>query len=237
MGNIWTRLDETLARNNPAIVVREDPANRKLLYAGTEFGLFVSLNAGTDWLRFGGLPPARIDDLKIQPREGDLVVGTHGRSLYVLDDTGPLRELTPEIQAKEAHLFSIRPTYGRYLTSDWEDSAGKGWFKGENPSDGALLTVWVREFTGEQFTVSITNARDEPVAKFEQTATPGLTRLNWDLRLGKEYRAEYMGDDADRLVPSGEYTAELSYKDTKIKQTFKVTVEKGIATYGTYRGN
>ena len=175
--------------------------------------------------------------MKIQPSEGDLVIGTHGRSLYIFDDTRPLRELTPEIRAKDAHLFSIRPVHGRYLLPGWEDALGKGWFKGENPPAGALLTVWVREFTGEKFTVSITNERGEPVAKFEQVGVPGLTRLNWDLRVAKEYRAGYMGDDADRLVPSGEYTAELSYRDTKVKQTFNITVAKGIATYGKYRGD
>jgi hypothetical protein len=237
MGKQWTRLNGNLATNNPAIVVREDPVNRDLLYAGTEFGLFVSLDAGGNWLKFGGLPPVRIDDLKIHPREGDLVIGTHGRSLYVLDDTRALRELTPQIQAKDAHLFSIRPAHGRYPSPDWEDFSGKGWFKGENPPEGALLTVWVREFAGEKFTVNITNARGQPIAKFEQPGTPGLTRLNWDLRVGKDFRAGYMGDIADRLVPPGDYTAELSYKDTKMKQTFKVTVEEGIATHGTHRGN
>ena len=193
-------------------------------------------DAGTNWVEFGGLPSARIDDLKLHPREGDLVIATHGRSLYVLDDTRPLRELTPDIQVKDAHLFTVRPAYGRYLLPSWEDALGKGWFKGENPAEGALLTVWIREYTGEKFTVSISNSRGQPVAKFEQKATPGLTRLNWDLRVAKDFRADYMGDGADRLVPSGEYTAELTFKDTKVKQTFKVTVEEGIATHGSFRG-
>lgn len=217
-------------------MVREDPVNRNLLYLGTEFGLFVSLDAGASWIKFGGLPPVRVDDLKVHPREGDLVIATHGRSIYILDDTRPLRELTSEIQANDAHLFTIRPAHGRYVLPGWEDSLGKGWFKGENPSEGALLTVWIREFTGEKFNVAISNSRGQPVAKFEQVATPGLTRLNWDLRLAKEFRAGYMGDAADRFVPSGDYTAELSFKDKKVKQTFKVTVEEGIATHGSFRG-
>ena len=176
-GKEWTRLGGNLATNNPAIVLREDPVNRNLLYLGTEFGLFVSLDAGTNWVKFGGLPPARIDDLKIHPREGDLVIATHGRSLYVLDDTRPLRELTPDIQAKDAHLFSVRPVHGRYLLPGWEDALGKGWFKGENPAEGALLTVWVREYTGEKFNVSITNSRGQPVAKFDQNRDPGPDAL------------------------------------------------------------
>ena len=237
LGKAWQRLSGDLATNNPAIVVREDPGNRNLLYAGTEFGLFVSLNGGTNWVKFGGLPAVRVDDLKLQPREGDLVIATHGRSLYILDDVRALRELTPEIAAKPAHLFSIRPVHGRYLLPGWEDSAGKGWFKGENPPDGALLTVWCREFTGEKFGVTISNSREQVVAKFEQVGTPGLTRLNWDLRVGKDYRTAYGGDAADRLVPAGEYAATLTLKDTKVKQTFKVTIEDGISTHGTFRGN
>ncbi len=235
LGQAWQRLSGDLPANNPAIVVREDPVNRNLLYAGTEFGLFVSLNGGTNWVEFGGLPAVRVDDLKVQQREGDLVIGTHGRSLYIFDDLRPLRELTPEIAAKAAHLFNIRPVHGRYLLPGWEDSAGKDWFKGENPPEGALLTVWCREFSGEKINVTITNSRRQTVAKFTQLATPGLTRLNWDLRVGKDYRSSYGGDAANRFVPAGEYTAELTLKDTKVTQTFKVTLEEGISTHGTFR--
>ena len=166
LGKNWLRLSGDLATNNPAIVVREDAVNRNLLYAGTEFGLFVSFNGGTNWVKLGGLPAVRVDDLKLQQREGDLVIATHGRSLYILDDVRALRELTPEIAAKPAHLFSIRPVHGRYLLPGWEESAGKGWFKGENPPEGALLTVWCRGFTGEKFNVTIANSRKQTVAKF-----------------------------------------------------------------------
>jgi hypothetical protein len=80
LGKEWTRLGQELpATNAPAVVLREDPVNRNLLYLGTEFGLLVSGDAGTNWIQFGGLPSVRIDDLKIQSREGDLVIGTHGK--------------------------------------------------------------------------------------------------------------------------------------------------------------
>ena len=73
------------------------------------------------------------------------------------------------------------------------------------------------------------------VAKFEQAGVPGFNRLNWDLRLQKDYRFEYLGDDANRFVPPGDYTATLSYQDVKVKQTFKVTLEEGLQAFGTYR--
>jgi len=234
-GQEWTRLDAGLPGQGPAVVVREDLVNRDLLYAGTEFGLFVSLDGGGQWTKFGGLPAVRVDDLQIHPREGDLVIGTHGRSLYVLDDTRPLRELTPEVRAKAAHLFSVRPVHGRYLLAGWEAWAGQGSFQGENPPEGARFTVWVREFSADPLSVSVTNERGQPVAKFELPATPGLRRFEWDLRLAKEFRGAYGAEQADRLVPSGKYTAELSHGDVKVKQEFQVTTEPGIQTHGTFQ--
>ncbi len=235
LGKEWHRLNSETFTNNPAVVLREDPVNANLLYLGTEFGLFASLDAGRTWAEFGGLPPVRIDDLKIQSRDADLVVGTHGRSLYVVDDTRALRELSPAVAARAAHLFSIRPAHGRYLLAGWEDSLGKGWYKGENPPEGALLTVWFKEFTGEKFSLTIADASDHTVAKFEQTAVPGFTRLSWDLRVGKDFRNDYGGDKADRFVAPGDYTATLTFKDAKVKQTFKVTTDPGVATHGTFR--
>ena len=235
LGAEWTRVTGDLPANTTAYVLREDPVNASLLHLGTEFGLYTSLNAGKNWVKFGGLPAVRVDDIQIHPREADLVVGTHGRSLYVFDDTRALREFTPEVAAKDAHLFSIRPAHGRHLLPGWVDSGGTGHFEGKNPPEGALLTVWLKEFTGEKFKVAIADASGREVAKFEQAGAPGFTRLNWDLRLQKDYRFEYMGDDADRFVPPGDYTATLSYKDVKVKQTFKVTAEEGLRSFGTYR--
>lgn len=234
LGKEWMRLSGDLPANAHVSVVREDPVNPGLLYAGTEFGLFVTVNGGKNWVKFGGLPAVRVDDLKIHPREADLVVATHGRSIYILDDTRPLREFTPEVAAKAAHLFSIRPAHGRLLLPDWTDFNGNGVFRGANPAEGALLTVWIKDFSGENFTVSITDGTGRPVAKFEQPGVPGFNRFNWDLRLGKDFKVQYGGDDGNKFVPPGDYIAELSYKDVKVKQTFQVTVEPGLDAHGVY---
>jgi photosystem II stability/assembly factor-like uncharacterized protein len=235
LGAEWTRLSGDLPAQTPAIVLREDLVNPNLLYLGTEFGFFTSLNGGKNWVKFGGLPAVRVDDIKIHPREADVVIATHGRSLYVFDDSRALREFTPEVAAKDAHLFSIRPAHGRLLLPGWVDSGGTGFFEGKNPDEGALLTFWVKEFTGEKIKIAIADANGREVAKFAQAGVPGFNRINWDLRLQKDYRFEYMGDDADRFVPPGDYTATLSYKDVKVKQTFKVTVEEGLRTFGSFK--
>jgi photosystem II stability/assembly factor-like uncharacterized protein len=231
LGKTWQNIvGQGLPPNDPVEVVRQDPVNPNLLYAGTHFGLFASLDGGGHWLRVGDLPNVRVDDLQIHPRTADLVIATHGRSLYILDDTRPLRELTPEIMAKPAHLFSIAPVKGSYLLPGFADSNGKGVYRGENPPEGALLTIWVKEFTGDEAKIAITNSHGQPVANLKLPASPGLSRVSWNLRPTEDVRVKYGGDSPEKFVPSGDYTAELSYGKEKSKQTFHVEIAAGITT-------
>ena len=227
-GKTWKDVTGNLPANAPVEVVREDPGNPQLLYAGTHFGLFASFDQGTHWLRVGDLPAIRVDDVQIHPRTFDLVMATHGRSLAILDDARPLRELTPEIMSKPAHLFSIRPALGAYLLSGFAEWNGKGIYRGANPPEGALLTVWVKEFTGDEIKVRITNAAGSPVANLKAPGVAGLTRLNWDLRPTKDVTTEYGGDDPKKLLPAGDYTAELTFGPTKVTQKFHVDIAEGI---------
>ena len=230
-GATWQSVvGEGLPAYAPVEVIREDPGNPRLLYTGTHFGLFASLDQGAKWIRLGDVPAVRVDDLQIHPRTADLVIATHGRSIGILEDTRPLRELTPEIGALPAHLFPVAPVSGQYLLPGWIEWAGKGEFRGKNPTEGALFTVWLKEFTGDEIKIAITNADGSPVANLKSPATQGLTRLNWDLLPTKDVLTQYGGIDAQRLVPSGDYTAELTFGKTKAKQTFRVNVAEGIRT-------
>ncbi|HEY1582197.1 MAG TPA: hypothetical protein VGF73_03750 [Chthoniobacterales bacterium] len=231
LGQTWQSVTGVgLPPNDPVEVVRQDPVNPNLLYAGTHFGLFTSVDRGGHWLRLGDLPNVRVDDLQIQPRTADLVIATHGRSIDILDDTRPLRELTPEVTAKPAHLFTIAPARGFYLLSGFADWNGKGVYRGENPPEGALISFWVREFTGDEVKIAITNAAGQPVANLKGGNAPGLNRVSWDLRPTEDVRIKYGGDDPKKFVPSGRYTAELSYGKEKMKQTFQVEIAPGITT-------
>ena len=230
-GATWQSVvGEGLPAYAPVEVIREDPVNPRLLYVGTHFGLFFSVDGGGKWMRLGDVPAVRIDDLQIHPRTGDLVIATHGRSLGVLDDTRPLRELTAEVAAQPAHLFTVAPVYGAYLRPGWEEWAGKGQFRGTNPPAGAIFTVWVKAFTGDEIKIAITNAAGRPMANLKSPAAEGLTRLTWDLLPTKDVLTQYGGVDPKRLLPSGDYTAELTYGTTKQKQTFHVDVAEGIRT-------
>jgi photosystem II stability/assembly factor-like uncharacterized protein len=228
LGKTWQSVTGDLPSNNPVEVVREDPVNPKLLYAGTHFGVFASFDQGTHWVRIGDVPSVRVDDVQIHPRSGDLVIATHGRSIAVLDDTVPFREFTPEVAAKPAQLFSVRSVTGAYLQPGFADWNGKGIYRGQNPADGALFTVWIREFTGDEIKIAVTKSTGQPVANLKAPGTPGFTRLNWDLRPTKDVSVEYGGDDPKRLLPAGDYTAELTFGTTKMKQTFHVDLAEGI---------
>jgi photosystem II stability/assembly factor-like uncharacterized protein len=228
LGKTWQPVTGDLPANDPVEVVREDPVNPKLLYAGTHFGIFASFDQGTHWVRIGDIPPVRVDDIQIHPHTADLVIATHGRSIAVLDDSTPFREFTPEIAAKAAHLFSVRSVVGAYLQPGFADWNGKGVYRGQNPAEGALLTVWVREFTGDEIKIAVTKSTGEPVANLKAPGAPGFTRLNWDLRPTKDVSIEYGGEDPKRLLPAGDYSAELSFGMTKVKQTFHVDLAEGI---------
>ena len=231
LGKTWRSVvGEGIPPNDPVEVVREDPTNPNLLYAGTHFGLFASFDQGARWVRIGDLPNVRVDDLQIDPRTADLVIGTHGRSIEILEDTRAFRELTPAIMAKPAHLFTVAPVTGRYLLSGFGDWNGKGVYRGENPPEGALFTFWVREFTGDEVKIAITNSAAQPVANLKSSGAPGFNRLNWDLRPTEDVLMKYGGDDPKKFVPSGDYTAELSYGTEKMKQNFRVTIADGIIT-------
>jgi len=233
-GKTWTNISGDLPVNDPVETVREDPVNPKLLYAGTHFGLFASFDQGTHWVRVGDMPSVRVDDLQIHPRTFDLVVATHGRSIYVLDDSRPFRELTPEISNKPAHLFSVRPVNGAYSPSGFSEWNGKGVYRGANPAEGALFTVWVKEFTGDEIKIAITNASGAPVANLKSPGVAGFTRLNWDLRPTEDVLTKYGGDDPKKLMSSGDYTAELSFGPNKVKQTFHVDLAQGITPRGGF---
>ena len=143
-GRTWTRLVPERGSDvrGYALAIVQDPVDRDLLFLGTEFGLWVSTDGGKAWMPWRhGLPTTSVMDLAIHPREGDLVVGTHGRALYVIDDLGPLREATSESLAAPLHVFRIADA--RLSRSNMGSgpgrSAGSAQFKGEVEPYGALI--------------------------------------------------------------------------------------------------
>jgi hypothetical protein len=228
-GKTWQSIASNLPADGPVKVLREDPKNANLLFVGTEFGLFVSVNRGGKWVKFGGLPTVAVDDILIHPRDADLVIATHGRSLYVVDDIRALHELNAEVAAKDAHIFTPPAAQGIHLLPGFGDWNGAGVFRGENPPEGALITFYLKSFQGETAEVKITNAQDQPVAKFKLAGTPGINRFNWDLKPTKDVLTEY-GGEGQKFVRAGEYTIALKYGNATATQRVKVEIAAGIET-------
>ncbi len=147
-GRTWESLAANLPDRGSVHVLKEDPARAGLLYAGTEFGLFFSLDAGTTWTKFRKLPNIPVKDLVVHPREGDLVVATFGRGFYILDDLTPLREAAEAQATKPAHLFGLRPALAYQVASPLggpgKSFQGELLYTADNPPFGAVFTYLVK---------------------------------------------------------------------------------------------
>lgn len=228
-GKTWQSIAANLPAEGPVKVVREDPKNPKLLYAGTEFGLFVSLDRGANWMKFGELPTVAVDDIAVHPREDDLIIATHGRSLFLVDDIRPLQQLTLEVREKPAHLFPAREATGFHMMPGFVEGNGKAVFRGENPPEGALISFYVKAYTGEEVKIKITDAAGATVAKFKLAGTPGLNRFAWDLKPTKDVLTEY-GGEGQKHVKAGEYTVTLAFGSYSQTEKIHVTIAPGVET-------
>ncbi len=229
LGRTWQSIASDLPPNGPVKVVREDPTNPRLLYAGTEFGLFASFDQGGHWVKLGQLPTVAVDDILVHPEARDLLVATHGRSLYILDDVRPLQELTPEVLAKELYLFEPRPALGTNLLPGFADWAGSAVFRGENPPEGALLTYYLKDTTVDGVKIAIENASGQPVASLTGPGYAGLNRMTWDLKPAKDLLVEY-GGEGRKFVRPGEYKVTLTSGKAKEERRLKVEIAPGIET-------
>ncbi|MGA9117218.1 MAG: glycosyl hydrolase [Bacteroidota bacterium] len=149
-GRSWSSIAGNLPANGPVYALAEDHGKPELLFAGTEFGVFCTVDGGKKWIRMtGGLPTIAVRDIDIQRRENDLVLGTFGRGFYVLDDYAPLRDLTETVLEREAHLFGTRQAL-MYIQSRPYGYKGKAFlgetfYMGENLGPAAILTYYLKE--------------------------------------------------------------------------------------------
>jgi hypothetical protein len=189
----------------------------------------LSLDTGKHWAPFGQLPTVAVDDILVHPRDRDLVVATHGRSLFVIDDMTPVQELTPATRSKEAHLFPVRKVLGRSLLPGFEEWSGSTVFRGANPPEGALLAYWIKDGGPEPVKIEIKNAQGQTVANLQAPALRGLGRVNWDLKPTKDVLTDY-GSEGSLHVRAGTYEATLTLGAVTSKRSFEVTVAPGLET-------
>jgi len=149
-GASWTMIKGDLPANGPVLAIAEDHENPQLLFVGTEFGLYFTVDGGQKWIRLkGGLPTIAVRDLAIQKQMNDLAVGTFGRGIYIVDDYSLLRSVKPEMLAQESVLFPVRtaPLYIQTRRYGLRDKAfqGAAFYTARNPPFGATLTYYLKD--------------------------------------------------------------------------------------------
>jgi len=189
-GRTWTNISGDLPDLHDVWAIAQDHVNGDLLFTGTEFGLFFSVDAGRRWVPLsGGMPPTQVRDIDVQRRENDIVMATFGNGFWILDDYSPLREVSSGALAEEARLFPLRHAY---QFTPWglaqAGSAGLAGLGGNyttpNPPNGAVFTYHVRETLAEgtDLVLTISSAQGEKVRELTLDKSAGLRRVEWDLR-------------------------------------------------------
>lgn len=192
-----------------ALVLEQDPAKKDLLYLGTEFGLWISFDDGKNWMKWThGFPTVSTMALMVHPRDHDLVIGTHGRSAYILDDIRPFRSVTRELLEKPIHLFSIPSAYQHQVKQmDGYHFPGDAFFRGENRPYGALITYVV----------------NPPKETEDSTAEEGV---------GERVRRENRTEAADSERPEGGDKKKIKFEvldgSGALIRTFEGPMDKGI---------
>src|SRR5205809_2856861 len=218
-GKTWTPLvtaQDPKAVRGYAHVIKEDLVKPDLLFLGTEFGLWVSIDGGKNWAQFKGnhFPTVAVRDLAIHPRDNDLVLATHGRGIWIVDDITPLRALTPDLLKQDVACVSARPVQQR-IEGQGGWCTGYAVFVGEDPPDAAVINYYQRErHLFGKMNLEILDSSGRVVDELPASKRPGLNRVMWTMR-AKPPRvppaAQVAGSAirGPRLVP-GDYTVRLT---------------------------
>ncbi|NAY90985.1 hypothetical protein GTQ34_03550 [Muricauda sp. JGD-17] len=225
-GKTWTSIitDEVVgfARN-----IQEDYENPNLLFLGTELGLYITLDGGRSWKRFtNNMPPTAVHFIDLQKRTSDLVMGTHGRGIIIIDDVSPLREINEEILNKTLHFFETPKTIIDETNTFQGNFGNETEFVGQSGSKNARLTYFLKKrHTFGKMALEIKNEEGKVVAEISPGKSKGINIVEWNYKLkqpkiatGKTFS---FGGFTAPQVPAGKYTAVM----TKGKDTFEHTFE------------
>ena len=240
-GKSWQNVAGNLPAKAYVQVIREDPKNSNLLYAGTELGLFASYTAGREWiaLNLKNLPNVSVHDIVVHPRENDLILATHGRSVFIFDDATPIQQMSGDILKKDAHLFSVRPGL-RFTTRFTRYGIGDKAFNGPNPPYGALITYYLKAKPDDKatFKVQIFDASGKLIQELDKPAKEkGLNRVTWNLRYGgpevrrppSDEETAFGGPPRGPQVLPGGYTVKLIVGDKTYEQPVEVRLDPTIS--------
>jgi hypothetical protein len=201
-------------------VVNEDPVNPNLLFVGTEFGVYASIEGGGRWFKLStGLPDVAVRDLLIHPRDGDLVAGTHGRSIWILDDISPLRQMAADVMASAMRVLDNRVAT-RWASIDLGRQQPDFVFRGENPAAGAAIHFWLRDAPGAGVSLDVSEFAGDRVARVPLTGGrgssgvhAGLNRVRWNM--------DFPSTTADRAAMQARLVAAITFLDGRVVDATK----------------
>ncbi len=223
LGSTWKNITTNLPKGASVRSIREDSRSAGVLYVGTETGIYASINTGASWVKLntGTLPTVGVHDIAQQSREMDLVVATHGRSVWVMDDMSPLSQLTPKlIQKPLAALKSIpaRVELRGFIDGLWGDKH----FAAPNKPTGARIHYWLRDKV-DSVLIKVENAKGETMAELTGTGKAGINRVTWDLKLKPDVALPNKGEEASEIfVPAGTYSVTVTAGEHVDKTTVVV---------------
>lgn len=225
-GRTWTAIAGDLPQRSGAWSVVQDHLNGNLLFAGMEFGLYATVDGGAHWVKLSGVPTVQVRDVTIQKREGDVVAGTFGRGVFILDDYTALRELSPQTLGERARLYPLRDAYQFNELGQYDATPGNTTYP--NPPYGALLTYSIGQAADSKMAIQIADDQGRRVRRIElagDALSPGVHRLAWDLRRDPPAPAAAgrgggrgggfggRGGNAGPPVPQARYTATIGTVD------------------------
>ena len=236
-GKTWTPLltpQEAKGVRGYAHVIKEDLVQPNLLFLGTEFGLFVSIDGGKGWAQFKGgrFPAVAVRDLAIHPRENDLVIATHGRGIWIVDDITPLRALNPDLLGQEASFVAARPVQQR-LEANGGWANGDAAFVGDNPPDAAVITYYQRSrHLFGKLKLEVLDSTGKVIDELPASKRAGLNRVVWSMRVKPPRvppaaQVAGSGTRGPRLLP-GSYTVRLTKAGKATETKLTVGLDKRV---------
>jgi photosystem II stability/assembly factor-like uncharacterized protein len=241
-GQTWEKITDGIPEHHYTRVIREDPGRPGLLYTGTEFGIFVSFDDGTSWQPLQlNMPVAPIHDMVI--KENDLVVATHGRGFWILDDVTPLHQLTDDVLQASAHLFKPRTTVRFDDRKRGAVRRLQSWpaDEGQNPPNGVMVHYHLQQEPAEPITLTFLDGRGEVIqshasdADDEEQRPPaeaGGNRFVWNMRYpdARGVSDYTMVNLTGPLAPPGGYAVELAVDGRTYRQSFEIAKDPRVST-------
>lgn len=196
-------------------VIREDIKNKNLLFVGMEFGIFASLDCGNSWFSLvNDMPTVAVRDIAVHPRENDLIIGTHGRGVWIMDDISPLQNMADEVLQSDFFLFDIRPAT-QFFPSSSRESFSRPVYAAKNPPYGMFISSFFKNKPEERPKIFIKDEAGEKIFEITLKKKEGIQRNMWNLQFvpktkeGKTIKSSGIVFVSAPYVSAGEYTVEL----------------------------